>query len=219
MEKKHESHIRVTQSTKQRIKTLNKGNSYEENITAVLDYVERTGVNPWALKEHPIEVTQKGFDRIIAIQKNIEKTKIDEIIKKLVNIEKLLLPFADRVENSKETPASTKERSNQEGNLIGTEEGQITLEELTAIVETNQAQQEQIGQLQGEIKNLNGKIYELSNSKPDGGGQEVEQFKRSVSEVANVLERGARKASFGSDFTIKQADYNTVLQSLKNIIK
>ncbi|MGO1521346.1 MAG: BfmA/BtgA family mobilization protein, partial [Sphingobacterium sp.] len=58
--------VRLSKLTAQRIKLFNKGNSYDENINAFLDYFDRTGANPWSLKEHPIEITMKGFDRTIA---------------------------------------------------------------------------------------------------------------------------------------------------------
>src|SRR5690606_21964038 len=75
--------VRLSKSTAVRVKSFNKGNSYDENIRAFLDYFERTGVNPWMLKEHPIETTMKGFDRVIAILKSIEKNKIDVINNRL----------------------------------------------------------------------------------------------------------------------------------------
>jgi hypothetical protein len=216
MIKKNDSAIRLTEGTKQRLKAFNKSNSYEENLVLLLEYFDRTGINPSSLKEHPIDVTMKGFDRMIAILKNIEKTKIDLSMKKLIDIEKLLSPLAEYVQN---TFGQNSNNHNNMGHVIGEDEGQITEEELKAIVQMNQDLNDRIDDLEEELRKKNQQIFELSNSVNKGSSEEFVALKQNISTIAKRLEEGARKASFGNDYTIKMADYNFIIQSLKNIIR
>lgn len=216
MNKKNDSAIRLTEATKQRLKAFNKSNSYEENLVILLEYFDRTGINPSSLKEHPIDVTMKGFDRMIAILKSIEKTKIDVSMKKLIDIEKLLSPLAEYVQN---TFGQNSNNQKKFGNVIGEDEGQITEEELKAIVEMNQDLNNKIDELEEELRKKNQQIFELSNSESKGTSEDSVALKQNISTIAKRLEEGARKASFGNDYTIKMADYNFIIQSLKNLIR
>ncbi|MEN5058911.1 BfmA/BtgA family mobilization protein [Sphingobacterium kitahiroshimense] len=219
MNKKNDSAIRLTEATKQRLKAFNKSNSYEENLVILLEYFDRTGINPSSLKEHPIDVTMKGFDRMIAILKSIEKTKIDVSMKKLIDIEKLLSPLAEYVQNAFEQNSNNSNNSKILGNVIGENEDQITEEELKAIVEMNLDLNNKIDDLEEELRKKNQQIFELSNSDSNGKSEESVALKQNISTIAKRLEEGARKASFGNDYTIKLADYNFIIQSLKNIIR
>lgn len=216
MEGKLDTHIRVSKLTKQRIKAMAKGSSYEENIVAFLDYFERTGINPKSLKEHPIDVTIKGFDRMIAILKSIEKTKLDTSMKKLINIENLLSPLADWVQNGM---AGTNNKNPDTGSVIGEGKNQVSEEELTAIVEMNQNLNNKIDELEEEIKKKNSEIFELSNSGGSTDSEEMKAIIKRISDITKRLEDGARKASFGNDYTLKSADYTYILQSLKNVTR
>jgi|GEM_PF-2025636 len=216
MTKKNDSAIRLTEATKQRLKSFNKSNSYEDNLIMLLEYFERTGINPSSLKEHPIDVTMKGFDRMIAILKNIEKTKLDVSMKKLIDLEKVLSPLVDYVQKSFGQNSNNQKNT---GHVIGEDEGQITEEELKAIVEMNQDLNERIDDLEEEMRKKNQQIFELSNSDNKGSSEESVAIKQNISTITKRLEEGARKASFGNDYTIKMADYNFIIQSLKNLIR
>ncbi|MGO1245467.1 BfmA/BtgA family mobilization protein [Sphingobacterium sp. JB170] len=206
--------VRLSKLTAQRIKLFNKGNSYDENINAFLDYFDRTGANPWSLKEHPIEITMKGFDRTIAILKSIEKTKIDVSMKKLLDIESLLRPLADWVQKG---VAEKEDYTKIDNQLVGEGEGQITEEELQTLVNLNQNLTAKVEELEEEIRQKNSEIYELTNSSSGQNSEEVSNIRQRISEISKRLEEGARKSSFGNDFSIKSTDLNFVVQSLKNI--
>lgn len=179
-----------------------------------MDYFDRTGANPWSLKEHPIEITMKGFDRTIAILKSIEKTKIDVSMKKLLDIESLLRPLADWVQKG---VAEKEDYTKIDNQLVGEGEGQITEEELQTLVNLNQNLTAKVEELEEEIRQKNSEIYELTNSSSGQNSEEVSNIRQRISEISKRLEEGARKSSFGNDFSIKSTDLNFVVQSLKNI--
>lgn len=198
--------IRVNQITANRIKFLNKSNSYEENIVACLDYFDRTGVNPFLLKEHPIEVTMKGFDRTIAVLKGVEKSNL----KKFIDIENLLKPLAEWVQkgfpNHVENSVS-----------IGNDEDQISEEELQAIVNLNQSLTTKVDELEKEIKLKNMEIFNLINSETSNNSNEVNLIKGHISDLTKRLEESVKKSNFGNDYSIKYSDLSFIIQSLKNL--
>src|SRR5690606_11520007 len=98
-----------------------------------------------------------GFDRIIAILKSIEKTKIDVTMKKLIDIESLLRPLADWVQNGVRENHDPIKNGDQ---IIGEGEGQITEEELQALVDLNQNLTAKVEELENEIRQKNSEIYE-----------------------------------------------------------
>ena len=101
--------------------------------------------------------------------------------------------------------------------IIGEGEGQITEEELQALVDLNQNLTAKVEELENEIRQKNSEIYELSNSNSGQSSEQIKNIRQRISEISKRLEEGARKSSFGNDFAIKSNDLNYVLQSLKNI--
>jgi len=198
--------IKISKTTAFRVKSFNKGNSYDENIIAFLDYFERTGLNPWSLKEHPIELTMKGFDRTIAALKSIEKNNL----KKFIEIEKVLKPLADWVQNG---------FSNNAGNkiTIGDNEDQILEEELQNLVYLNQNMTSKIKELEEEVRSKNAEIHELLHSYSVNESTKINTINNRVAELTNRLEESVKKNHFGSDYSIKSSDLAFIMQSLKNI--
>lgn len=227
--------VRLSKSTALRVKSFNKGNSYEDNITAFLDYFERTGVNPWMLKEHPIEATMKGFDRVIAILKSIEKNKIDVINERLKDLdmlnffkkfdEKVKGHFDELVER-KLSPLGEKLRvGGQENDRELSEElkrEEVTLEEVQELIRVSGEYKDKCEELQSRIDELEKEKAKLSLDAPDdiqGLTDAHEALKSKLNEVTRRMEKVVKPSTFGSGFQISQADYKTILDSLKNLTK
>lgn len=208
--------LRVSKMTAQRIKSYNKGNSYDENISIFLDYFERTGVNPAHLKENSIEVTLKGFDRVISIIKSIEKIKLDPILNRVASIEKLMYDLGNAVNDRSQNVSNSNSNS---PNIIGGGEGQLSEEELQAILKVNADQDHKISELQKEIKRLNHEKFELSQHQSQSSGEDMENLKAGISHVIKRLDDGLKKSTFTNDYTIKYGDYKFVFDSLRNLIK
>lgn len=212
---KSETGIRVSRSTAVRIKSFNKSNSYEENIIAFLDYFERTGSNPFMLKEHPIEVTMKGFDRVISILKNIEKNKIDVINERL---RKLIEAGGLKADNGNTEQGLKSTGGIKEGVPISEED--ITVEEVEQLITLNGNLNQQIESFQLEIAALNKKIFELKESGNGGNDSlksEHQALKKRISELAHNLEKVVKPGTFGSNMQISSADYKSIIDSLKNL--
>lgn len=227
--------VRLSKSTAVRVKSFNKNNSYDENIVAFLDYFERTGVNPWMLKEHPIEITMKGFDRVIAILKSIEKNKIDVINERLKDLDMLgfLKKFDDKMKGhfdqiieKKLSPIGEKLRAGGEieGRDLSEElkQEEVTLEEVQELIRVSNEYKEKCESLQKQVDDLereNAKIDLAKSPDIQSVLDTHEALKSKLLEIARKLEKVVKPSTFGGGYQISQADYKTILDSLKNLTK
>lgn len=74
------SPIKIYKTTKIRIDKMKGNQSMPIFIEGMVYYFEMTGLTPQSIRSHPSEDLKDGIERIVKIIRNIEKTKIDNLL-------------------------------------------------------------------------------------------------------------------------------------------
>lgn len=74
------SPIKIYNTTKIRIEKMKGNQTMPVFIEGMVYYFEMTGLTPQTIRAHPSEDLKEGIERIVKIIRNIEKTKIDNLL-------------------------------------------------------------------------------------------------------------------------------------------
>lgn len=152
--------IRIPSIIKARLEKAKGRKTHAEYIDAMLNYFEITNIEPSSIRTHPGIETINRIESVIKILKNIEKTKIDPILR-LLN---------DRV------PTSDVGEQIVEG---------VTVDQLNQVLAKNEDLENQVKTLKEELSNAHLNLLSNANSSSVSSNSELLELLESLLNVSN----------------------------------
>ena len=187
---------KIEESVYARLEAVKGSYSISSYIDLMLNYFTVTATDPKAAQAHPTILALKELERIIKIIKAVEKDKLNPILA----IVKEMREYGIKKESS------------------GSESIDISVEEVTAVVNANEQLTKELDKQKKLNSELNNKIAILEANKPSIAGLS-ESSVTELKELLEWLKDNTKSSNFTSDLIINKSTFATFVTRFQDALK